>query len=98
VVAAFCLICAVFGLGWNLAMQENVPDDMLSRAFSYDAIGSFIAVPIGQLAVGPLALAFGIEHVILVAGIALVVIALLTLLSRAVRDLPRAAVESATTV
>ncbi|MBB6626812.1 MFS transporter [Nocardioides sp. KIGAM211] len=88
----------VFGLGWNLAMQENVPEDMLSRAFSYDAFGSFMAVPIGQLVAGPLALAFGIERVILVAGIALMAVALLTLLSRAVRDLPRVStVEPATT-
>jgi hypothetical protein len=79
----------VFGLGWNLAMQENIPDEMLSRAFSYDALGSFIAIPIGQLVAGPLALAFGIQNVILGAGILLVVIALLTLLSRSVRDLPR---------
>ena len=79
----------VFGLGWNLAMQENIPDEMLSRAFSYDALGSFIAIPIGQLVAGPLALVFGIQNVILVAGILLVVIALLTLLSRSVRDLPR---------
>ncbi|MCW2793081.1 MAG: enterobactin exporter EntS [Nocardioides sp.] len=88
----------VFGLGWNLAMQENVPDEMLSRAFSYDALGSFVAIPLGQLVAGPLAIAFGIEHVILVAGIALVAIALLTLLSRAVRNLPRATLESTTPV
>jgi MFS family permease len=79
----------VFGLGWNLAMQENVPDEMLSRAFSYDAFGSFMAIPIGQLVAGPLALVFGLRNVILVAGLALVAIALLTLLSRTVRDLPR---------
>jgi MFS family permease len=85
----------VFALGWNLAMQENVPDEMLSRAFSYDALGSFVAIPIGQLVAGPLALAFGLRPVILVAGLALVAIALLTLLSRAVRDLPRAAAAQA---
>ena len=43
----------VFGLGWNLAMQEHVPDEMLSRAYSYDALGSFVAIPIGQLALRP---------------------------------------------
>lgn len=87
----------VFALGWNLAMQENVPDEMLSRAFSYDAFGSFMAVPIGQLVAGPLALLFGIERVIWVAGAALVAIALLTLLSRSVRDLPRVSTVEATT-
>jgi MFS family permease len=79
----------VFGLGWNLAMQENVPDEMLSRAYSYDALGSFVAIPVGQLAFGPLGAAFGIQEVLLVAGLAYVAIALLTLGSRSVRDLPR---------
>lgn len=79
----------VFGLGWNLAMQENIPDELLSRAYSYDALGSFIAIPIGQLAFGPLGAAFGLQEVLLVAGATYVAIALLTLLSRSVRDLPR---------
>ncbi len=39
----------VFGLGWNLAMQENIDERLLSRAYSYDALGSFVAIPIGQL-------------------------------------------------
>ncbi|MCW2767733.1 MAG: major facilitator superfamily 1 [Nocardioides sp.] len=80
----------VFGLGWNLAMQENIPDEMLSRAYSYDALGSFIAIPVGQLAFGPLAGVFGMRDVLLVAGVAYVAIAFLTLASRSVRDLPRA--------
>lgn len=87
----------VFGLGWNLAMQENIPDEMLSRAFSYDAFGSFVAIPVGQLAAGPLALAFGIQNVILVAGILLVVIAVTTLASRSVRSLERVSTISAPT-
>ena len=49
----------VFGIGWNLAMQENIDDDMLSRAYSYDALGSFVAMPVGQLVYGPLGEAFG---------------------------------------
>ncbi len=34
-------------MGWNLAMQENVEDDMLARAYSYDALGSFVVMPVG---------------------------------------------------
>lgn len=79
----------VFAMGWQLAMQEHVPDDMLSRAFSYDALGSFAAIPLGQLAAGPLALAFGLQPVMLVAGLALAGTALLTLLAPSVRDLQR---------
>ncbi len=79
----------VFSIGWNLAMQENIDDEMLSRAYSYDALGSFVAMPIGQIAAGPLAEAFGYEEVLVVAGVAYLAICLLTLLSRSVRDLPR---------
>ena len=61
VVAAFIAGAGieVFGMGWNLAMQENIEDRMLSRAYSYDALGSFVAIPIGQLAWGPLGRGFG---------------------------------------
>ncbi|MGC4943227.1 MFS transporter [Kribbella sp. DT2] len=80
----------IFNLGWDLAMQEHVPDEMLSRAYSYDMLGSFAAIPLGQLAIGPLGLAFGLQPVMLVAGAAFVVISLAPLLSRSVRDLSRA--------
>jgi MFS family permease len=82
----------VFSMGWNLAMQENIDDDMLSRAYSYDALGSLIAMPIGQLAYGALAVAFGYREVLVVSGIAYAAIALLTLASPSVRGLRRAAV------
>jgi MFS family permease len=86
----------VFSLGWSLAMQEHVPDDMLSRAYSYDALGSFVAIPVGQLAVGPIGAAVGVRETLVVCGVLYVVICLATLGSRAVRDLPRAALVSTT--
>ena len=79
----------VFGIGWNLAMQENIDERMLSRAFSYDMLGSFIAMPVGQLLWGPLGAAFGNSRVLVVSGIAYAAICLLVLCSRSVRDLPR---------
>jgi hypothetical protein len=63
---------------------------MLSRAYSYDALGSFVAIPIGQLAFGPLAAAFGFEQVLIASSVAYVAIVALVLCSRSVRDLPRA--------
>ena len=63
---------------------------MLSRAYSYDALGSFVAIPIGQLAFGPIGSAFGIQQSMLVAGFLYFAVCLLTLSSRSVRDLPRA--------
>ena len=82
----------VFNLGWNLAMQEHIDERMLARAFSYDAVGSMAAVPVGQLAFGSLAVVFGNRDLLVVSGIAYAVIACLTLVSRSVRDLRRAPV------
>jgi len=79
----------VFSMGWNLAMQENIEDAMLSRAYSYDALGSFVAMPVGQLAYGPLGELFGYRDVLLWSGIAYAAIAILALSSRSVRNLER---------
>ena len=86
----------LFSLGWTLAMQEHVEERMLSRAYSYDALGSFVAMPIGQLAYGPLALAFGYRDVLIVSGIAYTAICLLTLVSASVRNLQRTPAEVTT--
>ena len=89
----------IFGVGWELAMQEHVPPDMLSRVYSYDMLGSFVAIPVGQLAFGPLGAAFGLQEMILLAGVAYCGISLLTLTSRAVRTMTRGrdAVEATST-
>jgi MFS family permease len=79
----------LFSMGWSLAMQEHVEESMLSRAYSYDALGSFVAMPVGQLAYGPLGATFGYDRVLVISGISYVAIALLVLTSRPVRDLPR---------
>ena len=77
----------VFGLGWSLAMQENVPEELLSRAYSYDALGSFVAIPVGQLLYGPLGEWFGPAPVLVVSAVAYAGVVLLTLSSRSVRNL-----------
>jgi MFS family permease len=80
----------LFNMGWNLAMQENIDDRMLSRAYSYDALGSFVAMPVGQLIYGPLGEAFGYRDVLVVSGAIYLFVSLLVLSSRSVRNLPRA--------
>jgi MFS family permease len=79
----------VFNLGWTLAMQENVDESMLSRASSYDALGSYVAMPIGQLAAGPLGAAFGYTEVMVAAGVVYIAICAATLGSASIRSLPR---------
>jgi MFS family permease len=82
----------VFSLGWSVAMQENIDDRLLSRAYSYDALGSFVAIPVGQLLYGPLGDAFGFRDVLLWSGIAYAAVSLATLTSRSVRTLDRSGV------
>ncbi len=77
----------VFSLGWSLAMQENVPDEMLSRAYSYDALGSMVAIPLGQLTYGPLGEHLGLRPVLVASAVVYALLCLLALSSRSVRDL-----------
>jgi MFS family permease len=83
----------LFSLGWTLAMQENIEADKLSRASSYDAVGSFAAVPVGQLLYGPLGESFGHQDVLLASSAVVVAVAVLPLCSRSVRTLDRPPVE-----
>jgi MFS family permease len=48
-----------FGVLWDTTMQQEIPQDKLSRVSSYDALGSFVLIPIGQAIVGPVADAVG---------------------------------------
>jgi MFS family permease len=77
----------VFGIGWQTALHEHIPNEVLSRVSSYDALGSFVAIPVGQLAYGPLANVFDLTDVMLVSAVAYITISLVTLASRSVRDL-----------
>lgn len=79
----------LFGLGWNLAMMEHVPGEMQARAWSYDSLGSFVAMPVGQLLYGPLGSWFGEQSVLVVSGILYVAICMATLCVPAVRNLRR---------
>ena len=80
----------LFGIAWETSLQEHVPEHALSRVASYDALGSFIAIPLGQLAVVPIALLAGNGPVAVVGGVLYAVLALAALGSRSVRDLRHA--------
>lgn len=80
----------VFGIGWQTALQEHVPGEVLSRVASYDALGSMAAVPIGQILAGPLAALWGTREVVVAAAIVYIGLGLATLLSGSVRNLERA--------
>ncbi|MFC6018913.1 MFS transporter [Plantactinospora solaniradicis] len=57
-----------FSIAWETSMQQNIPADKLARVYSYDALGSFLAIPLGQIAIGPVALALGTGPTLLVAA------------------------------
>lgn len=79
----------VFNIGWSVTMQENIDESVLSRAYSYDALGSVVAIPLGQMLFGPLAEAFGEKPVLLTSAVVYGVTVLLVLTSRSVRDMRR---------
>ena len=86
----------VCSLGWSLALQENLPGHMLSRASSYDSLGSYAAVPLGQILLGHLGASYGVAHVVMICGLISVVVALLPLTVPAFRGIRRPALEPAT--
>jgi MFS family permease len=76
-----------FIVAWETSMQEHVPADTLARVYSYDMVGSFVAIPVGQVAAGPIAEAVGVEPT-LIGAAGLVGLAVLGMLaSRDVRNL-----------
>jgi MFS family permease len=79
----------IFGVLWQITMQQEIPPHMLSRLTSYDALGSFALIPIGLVVAGPIAAAIGKGPTFVGAAAVDVVATLLVLLSRDVRQLSR---------
>ena len=77
----------VAGVTWETSLQEHVRPQSLSRVTSYDDLGSFIAVPLGQLTVIPIAAAFGEHQVAIAGGLLYGTIALAALAFPSVRSL-----------
>ncbi|GIM89789.1 MFS transporter [Paractinoplanes toevensis] len=76
-----------FGIAWETTMQEYIPAEKLARVYSYDMLGSVVAIPIGQVVIGPAALAFGTEPTLLIAAGVILLSVLGMLASRDVRSL-----------
>jgi MFS family permease len=58
----------MFGVNWDLTMQREIPPDRLGRVYSYDAVGSFVFLPVGQALAGPAQALFGLSGAIWVAA------------------------------
>jgi MFS family permease len=94
-VAALALMAGIgaqtFGVLWDTTMQQEIPQDRLSRVYSYDALGSFALIPLGLAAAGPIAEAIGTEKTLFAAGLLSLGATLAVLLVRDVRTLQRRA-------
>jgi MFS family permease len=72
VIAAAFLVAGAglefFNTSWATALQEHVPLEKLSRVSSYDALGSFVFIPLGLSIAGPVADAIGLTHALWLAA------------------------------
>jgi MFS family permease len=93
VIAAGALVAGVgievFGVNWDTTMQQEIPQDVLSRVSSWDALGSFVLMPIGLAAMGPLASLLGNRETFWLSASLVVAATAPVLLSRDVRTLER---------
>jgi MFS family permease len=78
----------VFEVQWTVALQQHIPPHALARVSSFDALGSFAAIPLGLAAAGPLADLLGMRSALIAAGSIIALSAVAALAVRDVRDLP----------
>jgi hypothetical protein len=69
---------------WFTVFQQQVPEHARARVSSYDALGSFVLMPLGTAVVGPLAAFAGIRPTLILAGVVVQVTNLLVLAQPAV--------------
>lgn len=81
----------IFAIAWDQSLQTHVPRDALARVYSFDMVGSFLAVPLGEVLVGPLADAVGTDSTLLGCAVVVLVASFLAASSRSVRRLGHAA-------
>jgi MFS family permease len=53
-----------FGILWDTTMQQEIPQEKLSRVYSYDALGSWVLIPLGLAVAGPVAELVGTRETI----------------------------------
>lgn len=83
----------LFGVFWELSLQQHVPRELLSRVSAYDMLGSIALMPVGYVIIGPLSESVGIHETLWICVAAIVALTLATLAVRDVRVLERLAGE-----
>ena len=78
-----------FGIMWDTTMQQEIPQEKLSRVYSYDALGSWVLMPLGVAVVGPISELIGTRETIFAATAISLTATLAVLLVRDVRTIER---------
>jgi MFS family permease len=79
----------IFGVLWDTTMQQEIPQEKLSRLTSYDALGSWALMPLALAVIGPVSAAIGTRATLLASAGLVVGATVLVLLSDDVRHLER---------
>ena len=58
----------MFSVLWDTALQQNIPNDSLSRVSAFDWLGSFALSPIAIAVAGPLVDVYGVSNVLWLAA------------------------------
>ena len=95
-VVGLVVLAALAGIGletsgilWDTTMQQEIPQEKLSRVYSYDALGSFVLIPLGVAIVGPVSELIGTRETIIGAAAISLTATLAVLMVRDVRTIER---------
>jgi hypothetical protein len=78
-----------FGIMWDTTMQQEIPQEKLSRVYSYDALGSWVLIPLALAVVGPVSELIGTRQTILAATAISLTATVAVLFVRDVRTIER---------
>jgi MFS family permease len=79
----------IFGVLWDTTMQQEIPQDLLSRVSAYDALGSLCLMPLALGALGPIAAVLGTRTTLFACAALTVAATAPVFLSHDVRTLER---------
>jgi MFS family permease len=79
----------VFGAVWQTTLQQHVPEDAISRVSAWDWMGSFLFLPLGLIAAGPVSDLIGISTTLWISVAWAVASTLAVLLVPSVRNMRR---------
>jgi predicted MFS family arabinose efflux permease len=81
-------IC-VCNVSVHTSIQDHVPQENVSSVTAYSAMLSYVSLPVGMAAAGPLADCLGVPTLVAIGAVTHTVTCLALLASRDIRDLPR---------